>query len=76
MLLYPKQLSDGPESFFHFVMAESPDDAVARARDAMRKELSDWGCCIAAFDLPDSDIPVLLVLRGHRRSLAISEMYT
>ena len=72
MLLYPKQLSDGPESFFYFVRAEDPDDAVARARDAMRKKLSDGGCTIAAFDIPDSDIPVLLVLRGHRRSPPIS----
>ena len=71
LLLYPDYVSDGPETFYAFVRADSPWDAAQRAQRTAARRLR-------AGEKPDpddlrvlaEDFKVELVLRGHRRGLA------
>ena len=71
LLLYPDYLSDGPETYYGFVRACSPSEAVDKARLQAARH-ARHGDVVDRDDLRElaRDFRVELVIRGHRRGLA------
>ena len=70
LLIYPDYVSDGPETYYGFVRAESPSEAAAKAQLQAARTLRR-GDDVDRDDLRElaSDFKVELVIRGHRRGL-------
>lgn len=62
LLMYPDYMSDGVETFYDFVRADTPDEAVAKARKRAVKQNE------MEQDQAD-DFAELLVLPGHKKAI-------
>ena len=76
LLLYPDYISDGyGEVFYAFTRAQSVAAAVSNARQQMRVHLRKGGHDVdrdptAPDGIPDGDIEVALIIRGHHKGEA------
>lgn len=68
LLLYPDYLNEnGDDTYYAFVFAASPKDAVRKARrDAVESQLDDS-------EIEEEDFAVLLVIEGHHEALSWRE---
>lgn len=71
LLLYPDYLSDGPETYYGFVRADTPSEAASKAQLQAAKACRR-GDDVDRDDLRElaGDFKVELVIRGHRTGLA------
>lgn len=69
LLMYPPSLCDGFQAFFVHTRASCTTKAVRNAKERMRSALRKAGSSLAADDLEDDDIPVVLVLPGRQKAL-------
>ena len=71
LLIYPDYVSDGPETYYAFVRAESSTEAAAKAQLQAARALRH-GDDVDRDDLRElaGDFKVELVVRGHRSGLA------
>ncbi len=71
LVIYPDYVSDGPETYYGFVRAESPSEAADKAQLQAARALRH-GDEVDRDDLRElaNDFKVELIIRGHQRGLA------